>query len=90
MAAHTARLDLRIEPERNERIRAAAALEGKSVSAFVSEAADARAEQVIAEHTSTVVPADFFDRLYASLDEPPLVVPALAELAARPRRTKQR
>lgn len=33
----------------------------------------------------TVVPADFFDELLASLDEPPEVVPTLAEAGKRAR-----
>jgi uncharacterized protein (DUF1778 family) len=69
-----------------ERIRYASALQGTTVSAFVVDAAYERAEQVIDEHRSTLVPSDYFDRLLAALDEAPQVVP---ELAAASRKVLQ-
>ena len=49
----------------------------RPVSAFVVDAAYERAEQVIDEHRSTLVPSDYFDRLLAALDEAPHVIPEL-------------
>ena len=50
---------------------------GHDVSAFVVDAAYERAERVIDEHRSTLVPSDYFDRLLAALDEAPHVIPEL-------------
>jgi uncharacterized protein (DUF1778 family) len=66
-----------------ERIRYASALQGTTVSAFVVDAAYERAEQVIDDHRSTLVPSDYFDRLLAALDEAPHVIPELAAASRR-------
>jgi len=68
--AKTERIELRAEPEREQRIRYAAKLAGQSLTDFMLDAAS-RAEEVIASAHLTVVPADFFDALWAALDEPP-------------------
>lgn len=66
-----------------ERIRRAAELRHASVSSFVVDAAEEKAERVILEHSETFVPSRFFDELLAALDEPPKVVRALARAAQR-------
>jgi uncharacterized protein (DUF1778 family) len=86
----TSRIELRSQPAREERIRYAARMENKSLSAFILEAASDRAEEVIAAANVTVVPADFFDELLASLDEPPTPMPRLREAAKRRRQVIQR
>jgi uncharacterized protein (DUF1778 family) len=78
MGNRTEQLAARVDPARMERIRYASALQGATVSAFVVDAAYNRAEQVIDEHGSTLVPSDYFDRLLAALDERPQVIPELA------------
>lgn len=82
----TERIEARVEPARAERIRYAAELSNTSMSAFVVDAAAQRAEDVIARHAETLVPADFFESLLSALDEGARV-PALQKAAKRARRT---
>ena len=86
----TSRIELRAQPAREERIRYAARLANKSMSAFVLDAASQKAEEVIATATETVVPSAYFDELLAWLDEPPKPNPRLAAAARKPRRVTQR
>jgi uncharacterized protein (DUF1778 family) len=81
MVNRTEQLAARVDPARLERIRYASALQSTTVSAFVVEAAYEKAEQVIDEHRSTLVPSDYFDHLVAALDEPPRVIPELVAAA---------
>lgn len=85
----TARIEIRSEPEREERIRQAAGLVHQSVSSFMLDAASDRAEQVIVAARTTVVPDAFFSQLLAGLDEPVQANKALTERAARPRQVTQ-
>ena len=89
-ATRTSRIELRADPAREQRIRYAAELEHQSVSAFVLDAASERAEQVIASASATVVPSDFFDRLWEALDAPPVPSPALQRRSLAARRVEQR
>ena len=77
MSTRIDRIEARVAPERADRIRQAAELAHQSVSSFVIDAAEERAERVILEHRETVVPSSFFDDLLAALDEPATAVPAL-------------
>jgi uncharacterized protein (DUF1778 family) len=52
---------VRPDPDRARRIRYAAELENRSISAFVLDAAVDRADEVIAAASTTTVPSDFFD-----------------------------
>jgi len=52
------RLEFRIRPESKQRIQQAADLLALSVGDFVRSAAEIRAEQVIRDSASTLVPAD--------------------------------
>ncbi|HZC98662.1 MAG TPA: DUF1778 domain-containing protein [Actinomycetes bacterium] len=90
MATRTSRLELRAEPEREQRIRFAAELSHQSVSAFVLDAAGDKAERVIAASTATSVPSEFFNQLWRALDAPPRPNEALRRRAAEPRRVQQR
>lgn len=85
----TARIEVRAEPEREERIREAARLANQSVSSFVLDAATERAEEVLRATMTTTVPADFFDELHRALGEPPVPNPALQRTARRKRRVVQ-
>ena len=87
--ARTARIELRAEPEEEERIRLAASLTNRSVTSFVLEAAAERAEQTIAAAATTAIPSDFFDSLHKALDTPPVPNEALVRAARRPRQVKQ-
>lgn len=90
MGAKSERVEARLSPETRDRIARAARFEGRSLSAFMVDAAVERAEEVLAEQTVTVVPVEYFDRLVAALDEPdraPRLARA-AKQAARRRRTE--
>jgi uncharacterized protein (DUF1778 family) len=79
----TNRLELRIQPQLKQRIEQAASLTGQSASDFVRCAAERRAEQVLREHDpATVVPADFFDQMFAALEGAAVPNPALRRAAA--------
>jgi uncharacterized protein (DUF1778 family) len=68
------------------RIESAASLEDTTLSSFVVAAVTERADDVVRQHeTHTSVPAEFFDALIASLDEPAEVNPALVKAARRSR-----
>ena len=88
MAKRSDRIEVRVERERAKRIRLASELLHSSVSAFVVDAAVEKAEQVIADHSYTTLPGRYFDRLLAALDEPPVVVAALAKAASRVRKRR--
>lgn len=88
--ARTARIELRAEPEREERIRYAASLTHQSVSSFVLDAASDRADELIAESTVTVVSDEYFDTLLDALERPPKKNEALARRAKQRRRVTQR
>lgn len=66
----TTRLEARLTPAQRSQIDHAAALSGLSTSSFVVEAAVERADSVVSENASTVVPAEYFDDLLAALDRP--------------------
>lgn len=86
----TSRIELRVDPEHERRIRYAAELKHQSVSAFVLDAAAERAEEVIASASATVVPSDFFDQLWDALDAPATPSPTLQRRARARRRVDQR
>jgi uncharacterized protein (DUF1778 family) len=79
----TARLDVRAEPERAERIAAAAAIAHQSVSAFMLDAAADRAEEVLDRSAATVLRDEHFDRVLDALDEPHVPNAALQRAAGR-------
>ena len=78
-------LNLRVSDRQRTVYERAAALEGISVSALVTSAADARADELLHAHSSMTVPADVFDQLLAALDYPGALAPALEKALAEPR-----
>jgi uncharacterized protein (DUF1778 family) len=97
MANRTARIELRADPQRERRIRYAAELSHKTVTAFVLDAAAEQAERIIGETSVTIVPADFFDQLWGALDcapagsrRRPRPSASLKRAAKRARRVTQR
>ena len=82
-----ARLNFRVRPDTEQRLRAAAAACEESLTDFVIAAAEERANEVLATHT--MVPADYFDKLIAALDEPVQTNEALRKAARRPRQFSQ-
>lgn len=85
MAVKAERLEARLTSTERKQIEQAASLAGESVSSFVVLAALDRADILVREQASTVVPAAYFDQLVASLDEPE-DAPGLAYAAAEARR----
>jgi uncharacterized protein (DUF1778 family) len=90
MAVKTERMEARVSPEERERIERAASVTGLSASAFMLSAAVDRADEVIAQATTTTVPADYFDALLAALDvaEPARRLTKAARDASRSRRVR--
>jgi uncharacterized protein (DUF1778 family) len=88
VAAKAERLEARLTSTQHKQIEQAAALAGESVSSFVVLAALDRADILVRERASTVVPAAYFDRLAESLDQPE-DVPKLARAAARAKRRRR-
>lgn len=80
MAVKTERMEARVSPEERVQIERAASVAGLSVSAFMVNAAVDRADEVIAESTTTTVPAEYFDVLLDELDAPS-PAPRLAQAA---------
>jgi uncharacterized protein (DUF1778 family) len=80
------RVEARLSPDQRDRIEQAATLAEESMSSFMVSAAVERAEAVIADHASTVVPSDYFDQLLSALDEGSESSPRLAAAARRSRR----
>lgn len=85
----TERLEFRVSEDEDHLIRRASEVAGAdSVSAFIVAAVVERAQQVITDAATTVVPADFFDQIVASLDEVPEPNAALLRLAGGRRHVK--
>jgi len=69
-SARTLRLDARADAETHALVQQAAGLVGETVSTFVLTAARDRAEKLVARADRTLMPADQFDAMLASLDDP--------------------
>lgn len=76
------RLEMRLRPEVERRLRAAAEHEHVTLSAFVTSAALARADEVLREQHTWEVDVAYFDRMVVALDSPPVRNAALAKAAA--------
>ena len=85
MAIKSERVEARLSSDERKLIDQAAALAGQSLSAFMVGAAGEKAELVIAAQATTVVPAEYFDRLLSAIDRADRA-PALARAAKRARR----
>ena len=87
-APSKARLEARIDAQLDELITQAAHKQGVSKTAFVSDAARDAALKVIARAEVTLMAAEVFDLMMASIDVAD-DSPELEELAALPRRIAQ-
>jgi uncharacterized protein (DUF1778 family) len=85
MALKIRRIEMRADPDSEERIARAAAAVHQSVSAFVLAAAIREADVVLARADTTLMTAEQFDTLMSSL-EVPAEAPRLLAAATRPRR----
>jgi uncharacterized protein (DUF1778 family) len=75
---------VRTTPDQAETIRAAAEVNGVSVTDFVVDNAMAAAAQVLADRVHFKLSAEDFDRFLEILDRPARVDPKLRELLTRP------
>ena len=78
-----ARMNLRIDPETDARIRQAAASAGVSVSTFVANAAGAAADDVLADRREFVLEPEQWEAFVRMLDRPARDLPKLREAARR-------
>ena len=88
IAVKTDRMEARVSPEERRQIERAAAVTGLSVSAFMVNAAVDRADEIMAEATTTTVPSDYFDALLEALDVAE-AAPRLARAAKDSARSKR-
>ena len=84
------RINLRVESEADELLRAAARLERKSLSAFMVESALDRAHQVLDAQRRLELRDEEFDRIIDELDRPGRVVTPVLKLVSRVARNQQR
>ena len=77
------RINLRVDSEADELLRAAARLERKSLSAFMVESALNRAHEVLDAERRLEIRAEEFDRIVDELDRPGRVITPLLKLVAR-------
>jgi uncharacterized protein (DUF1778 family) len=77
------RINLRVEPEADVLLRAAARAQHKSLSAFIIDASVQRAQQVLDAERRLVLHAREFARVLDELDKPAQVVVPLLEAAER-------
>lgn len=73
----TARMNLRLAEEADDRIRRAAAVSGVSTSAFVERAASVAADMVLGDRREFVLDFEDWDRFVAELDRPAKDLPEL-------------
>lgn len=82
----TSRLEVRVRADAKERLARAAEISHVPLSDFVRSAAEARAEQVLAEHDATTrVSPEYFQQLMDALDAPAIRNEALAQAVRRAR-----
>ncbi len=85
MATKSERIEIRTTPDDGALINEAAKIRNQTVSAFVVQAATSEAGRVLGRAAHTIMPAEQFDLLMASLDEPD-DAEVLARAARQPRR----
>ncbi|WP_328858149.1 DUF1778 domain-containing protein [Williamsia herbipolensis] len=85
----TKRIELRAEEEIFDRIQRAASVVHEPASEFVRKAAAERANEILRQDLITVMEADQFDSLMASLDDAG-AAPGLAAAARKPAVFKRR
>ena len=83
MSTKTRRMEIRAAEHTLERIQRAASVVHEPASEFVRKAALARAEEVLRRDLVTVMPAEQFDALMASLDVAD-AAPRLSSAARKP------
>jgi uncharacterized protein (DUF1778 family) len=84
MASKTARLSLRLTPEQDAVLRAAAESRGESANDYVLRHAVEAAEMELADRRVFVVDHDAWTELQELLSEPPALPPAMIKLLTNP------
>lgn len=82
--AKSRRIEARVDSESERRIVEAAAMSSESISAFIVRAARTEADRVLGRADLTFMPAEQFDTIVASLDQPE-EAPALTRAATAER-----
>jgi uncharacterized protein (DUF1778 family) len=80
----TTRINIRVAPVTKKLLKSAAKLRKSSLSDFVLNSSMVAAENVLADQTRFVLPADKWAAFNAALDAPPKELPALKRLFAKP------
>lgn len=83
-SAKDQRLNIRASQTEKAVVEQAASITHMGVSQFMLQAALRSAEEVLADQTRFVLPADKWSEFVTLLDRPARVIPALAEAASRP------
>ncbi|MGH3545872.1 MAG: DUF1778 domain-containing protein [Mycobacteriales bacterium] len=83
MVAPTARLEVRLDVGDKELLEQAAFASHETLTAFVVRNVRTAALQTLRRERVTVVPAEFYDRMIASLDAEPQPNQALSDAARR-------
>ncbi len=78
-------LNVRVSDRQRAAYERAAAVEGTTVSALVTTAADARAEEILRSVSTMTMASDVFDELLAGLDRPGPLAPSLDKALSGPR-----
>ncbi|MEX0152890.1 DUF1778 domain-containing protein [Microbacterium sp. LMI1-1-1.1] len=78
-----ARIELRVTAAQKESIEAAAAISGRTVTAFSADVLTERAEEVIQQDRQLRVEAEAFDAFLAVMDRPARSVEGLQDLFRR-------
>lgn len=79
MAAET--INMRTDTARKLKLQAAADLSDRTLTAFILSAADAAADEILADHQGTQMTAQFFDDFFDAVAAAPS--PALTDAAQR-------
>jgi uncharacterized protein (DUF1778 family) len=69
-SATRGRIHLRVDPEQEARLRAAAEADGQTLTGFLLSAAGARADEVLARASRIEIDARAFDRFLTALEDP--------------------
>lgn len=78
------RVNLRVNPEQEARLRAAAEANGETLTGFLLAAGTERADEVLARARRISVDRATFDRFVAALDAPTETMPTLERYASQP------
>jgi uncharacterized protein (DUF1778 family) len=77
-------LNIRVTEDEKTAVEQAASFSHMAMSQFMLQAALRAAEEVLADQTRFVVPADKWDEFVTLLDRPARVLPGLREAASKP------